>query len=502
MIEAYWTLVFTRTDLWARENQVEQSRYALDVIRGRRAAEFGLDNLADESQAEVAYYNFRANLLSSQANVLQREEALRNILGWPPTDGYRIVPVTPPLRELMTPDWNRMLMLAEENRPDIIELKLILEADQQNLLQARNQAQPRLDAIAAYRWNGFEGVQFDGSRLQSSPGRFTDWTLGVNFSVPLGLRQSRAAVRQQELIIARDRANLEQGIHQMINVLSLNYRNSDLFYSQYVLFRQTREAARKNLEAQFFRYDAGLNRIFLDVLTAITSWGNSVSAEAQALTQYNTQLATLERQTGTILEAHGIRFYEERFGFVGPLLTEAYYSTRLIPSENETRYPSGDQPAEETFDLEVPNFTRQRGERVIPQIPRINPDGNLDPNDPNTDVPPLQQLPPPIQLAPPNGQGRFDNRSIRGENVAAQSSEPGRQHDQTLDRSLSSRRRREPVSPRVRTVGLQAPQGEHVKEEPYRLNLRSDALLPTKTPATSVVPSIGFSRRSPMTIRR
>lgn len=435
VVEAYWALVFARTDLWARENQVEQSRYALDVIRGRRLAEFGPDNLADEAQAEVAYYNFRATLLSSQANVLQREEALRNILRLPPTDGYRLVPVTPPRRDLVVPDWNRMVMLAEENRPDIIELKLILDADRQQLLQARNQAQPRLDAVAAYRWNGLEGVRLDGSRFESTPGQFTDWTLGVNFSVPLGLRQSRAVVRQQELLIARDRANLEQGIHQMINLLSLSYRNNDLFYSQYELYRQTREAARKNLEAQFFRYDAGLNRIFLDVLQAITSWGNSVSAEAQALTQYNTQLATLERQTGTILEAHGIRFFEERDGFVGPLLTEAYYSTRLLPSDNDWRYPAGDQPSEENFDLQVPNFTRRRGERVDPGIPNLDPNENLNPNGQS----PL--LPRPLDLIPPNDQPPpIDDSSMRMEPIFSQTSYFDRQRDPTIDRASSSRR--------------------------------------------------------------
>ena len=47
---------------------------------------------------------------------------------------------------------------------------------------------PRLDAVALYRWNGLSGTLPNGERLASAAGQFPDWTLGVNFSVPLGLR--------------------------------------------------------------------------------------------------------------------------------------------------------------------------------------------------------------------------------------------------------------------------------------------------------------------------
>ncbi|MEZ6078085.1 MAG: hypothetical protein R3C56_21160 [Pirellulaceae bacterium] len=60
-----------------------------------------------------------------------------------------------------------------------------------------------------------------------------------------------------------------------------------------------------NLEVQLAQYNHGLVQ-FIVVLQAIVDWGNSVSSEAQALSQYNTELARLEFQTGTILQSHGI----------------------------------------------------------------------------------------------------------------------------------------------------------------------------------------------------
>src|SRR5262249_56847213 len=95
----------------------------------------------------------------------------------------------------------------------ISELKIVTEADQVRLVQAKSQALPKLDATALYRWNGLSGEMPNEEHISTHAGQFTDWSVGINFSVPLGLRQGRALVRQQELIIARDQANVEQQGH-------------------------------------------------------------------------------------------------------------------------------------------------------------------------------------------------------------------------------------------------------------------------------------------------
>jgi hypothetical protein len=265
----------------------------------------------------------------------------------------------------------------------LIELKLILEADQQLLLQANNQALPRVDAVARYRWNGLEGQIPGGGYVSSLPGQHTDWTLGVTFSVPLGLRSARAQLRQRQLLISRDRANLQQGLHSAVHTIALSVRNLDQFYEQYRAFGETRAAAQINLEQQLARYRAGIIQ-FINVLQAIVDWGNAVSSEAQSLAQYNTELATLERDTGTILETHGIRFFEERFGSIGPfgrLADDRCYPQALPPTENEPIYPATDKPSETFFRLEDP-LQRLR------DLQKLGPD----------QWPPLPAGPPPIDL--------------------------------------------------------------------------------------------------------
>ncbi len=316
-IEAYWQLSFSQVDVWAREQQVAQGHEALGRAEARLNTGFGND--AEVAQARVSYETFRANLIAAEANRLQREAALLNIMGLPPPDDRRIVPVTPPSIRRLDTDWQQILSLAEEYRPDLIELKLVLEADEQELVIARNNALPRLDGVALYRWNGLEGRTPAGDRL-SDQGQFADWELGVNFSVPLGLRRERAQLRQNELVLTRDRANLDQALHAAAHQLAASYRDKDQYYEQYAAFARVRHAAHTNVDQQLASFRLGRrDALLLNVLQAITDWGNAVSNENQALVLYNTQLATLERQTGTILESHGVRFFEERYRSVGPL---------------------------------------------------------------------------------------------------------------------------------------------------------------------------------------
>jgi len=224
------------------------------------------------------------------------------------------------------------------------------------LLQAENQMLPQLNAVAMYQWNGLTGTMPNGETLSTGAGKFTNWTLGVNFSVPLGLRQGRAQVRQEKLLIERDRANLDQGLHNAIHELSSSVRDLDNAYAQYEAFKETRKAAEINVKVQDAQFRLGRS-IYLNYLQALTDWGNAVSSEAAALLSFNVALATLERRTGTILETHGLVFQEERFRAAGPLLLRSHdreYPSALVPVGAPQLYPTSGGPAENFFDLREP----------------------------------------------------------------------------------------------------------------------------------------------------
>ena len=353
VISAYWTLVQARTELWAREIQVEQLEFSFRSLEAR--ADVGLRDRPDAAQAQASWASAKATLVRARASVLQREAALRNIIGLPPEDGQRLVPSTPPTRDRVEFRWKEIVETAQASRPDLIELNLVLAADQQRLVERANFAKPALDAQALHRWNGLSGrIRPTNATVESSFDDHTDWTVGINFSVPLTLRESRARVRNQELLIAKDRANLRQALHQIEHDLANVLRSIEQNLQQYEAFREARQASAFNVRAQRANIQAQRDTLLSELL-AITDWANAVAAEAQALTAYNTDLADLERQSGTILETHGIRFVEERYGSIGPhgwCLDESQnYPLDLKPTQNNPRYQSPAQASEEAFEL-------------------------------------------------------------------------------------------------------------------------------------------------------
>lgn len=356
--EGYWNLVQARVNVWARQIQVQQSREAFERESARLKTGFG--DAGTVSQARVTYNQFIANRIAAEADVLAREGALRNLLNLPPNDNRQIIPTSAPATQRLPHDWDAVVRLAEQRRPDIVELKIIMEADQVRLLQSQNLALPQLNALALYRWNGISGTMPNGDHLSSGTGQYADWSLGINFSVPLGLRQGRAQVRQQELLIARDRANLEQGLHAAIHELARTIRELDSAYEQYMAYKETRTAAEINLRVQNEKFRTG-QTIYLNVLQALNDWGNAVSSEAQQLLTYNIALAALERRTGTILETHGLVFAEERFQSAGPLLfKDRSYPYSQPPAGSPQLYPGTKSPSENSFDLQNPALREKK----------------------------------------------------------------------------------------------------------------------------------------------
>jgi outer membrane protein TolC len=355
-IEAYWNLVLARLELWAAEIQYEQADEAFKREDARLQA--GLGAATEVSQAKVTLNQFRASRIAARATVLTREGALRNILGMPVTDGKTIVPVSTPASIRYKPQWDELIKFAEQRRPDLIELKLVLEADAQRKIQAENSTLPQLDATAAYRWNGLSGqLPPFGERLSTDHGQFTDWNVGMTFSVPLGLREGRARVREQDLIILRDKANLEQGLHAASGDLAITVRGLDSMFEQYLAYRETRAAALTNLLVQIEQQKVGRG-IYLSVLQALNDWGSAITSEARTLIDYNVLLAILEQQTGTILETHGLVFVEERFQAMGPWAEHdrtREYPRNLKPIGEPTQYPASGAPGENAFDLTKPN---------------------------------------------------------------------------------------------------------------------------------------------------
>jgi outer membrane protein TolC len=424
VVEGYWSIVAARVSVWATKQQIEQLEVALDFFEAQHRV--GRADLGDTAQARVSLANFRANLISVEADLLNREALFRNLLGLPPVDQYCLYPTTPPLDERQSFDWQQLIAVAEQRRPDIIDLKLQIDSDEQNLLVANNNALPTVDAVANRRMDSLSGRNtITGANVSRFGANFLQ--LGLQVDLPLGLRADRARLRQAELSLARDRAILRQQLHAVTHVVAQNIRSLDQFYDQYEAFKKVREAARLNLDRRFDFFRTGgipTERVtYVEVLLAVTDWGNAVSSEANSLALYNIELATLQRQIGTIIEDHGVRFYEELYGSKGPKLDRPCYPESIRASDNQPQYEVGDEPSEDFFDLESrvtesgggdeedEDARARRLRDTLPPPRRVEPLEPREPAPPSQvpDRPPILE-PAPVQPAEPPPQPPEEGR--------------------------------------------------------------------------------------------
>ena len=156
--QQYWNLSHAHVQLWAAERAVS---LAQEVLK-REQAELldGKGTVADVAEAAQRLEQFNLDLVTRSSDVITTERLLRNLLGLPPADNRRIVPVTPPTEARLEPDWASSLAEMLESQPDIVQQKDIVRLAEYQLLLARNQPLPQLSLTSLDQFNGL-GQQLD-----------------------------------------------------------------------------------------------------------------------------------------------------------------------------------------------------------------------------------------------------------------------------------------------------------------------------------------------------
>ena len=133
--QQYWSLAQQHVQLWSSEKAVELAR----EIVNREQAELvvGKGTVADVAEAQQRLEQFNLDLVTKTSDVITTERQLRNILGLPPADNRRIIPVTPPAESRLEPDWDSSLAQMVTFQPDIVQQQLRVRIAELQLLVAQ-----------------------------------------------------------------------------------------------------------------------------------------------------------------------------------------------------------------------------------------------------------------------------------------------------------------------------------------------------------------------------
>lgn len=316
---AYWKLYQAYGRLYAFEEVLRIAHSAWMTAKAN--LDVGRSPPEKYYPVRAQYEEFRGERTAALGEVLDRERKLRVILGLPPEDGCRIVPITPPTLAPFMPDWDCALRDAVNLRPELVIARENVRSQQYNMALAKNLLKPDLRFFANYAPVGIgtslygNGTFLDGSKtprnnnalasLASS--HFADWTMGLNMNVPIGFRFEHAATRaarlglMQSLVLLRDqeeRAKLS---------LTNQYQKLAEWHLQIETRRAERQAYREWVRTQLEKVNAGqLSPGDLTVLDAQRRYASALIKEYEAIAEYNNSLVRFEWTKGTILRFNNI----------------------------------------------------------------------------------------------------------------------------------------------------------------------------------------------------
>lgn len=337
---AYWDLYFAYRDLDAK---VRARDAALETWRRIEALNLAgrVGGTAErEAQAREQFFRFEADAQDSLAGrpldgtrtnngslpgtfrglpgVLVNERRLRLILNVPPDSDRLILPIDEPPSASVRFDWAMATSEALYRRGELRRQRLVVSRQELELTAARNFMLPQLDVFGRYRMRGFGGRLLDPSggndRFHNAyqdltSGDFNEFEAGLEYSLPIGFRQARAAVRNSELRLNRERAVLRAQEEEVLYGLSLAVAEVDRAH----LLMQTNYNRYLAANQQVTAVEAAYEEDRVELIAVLDAQRRLADAESQnyrSRTEYAIALKNVHFEKGTLLDYLGILYAE------------------------------------------------------------------------------------------------------------------------------------------------------------------------------------------------
>lgn len=276
------------------------------------ASEVESQNEARVSAGVLASYQLqdsRLGVLQARKNLLDAERAerdaadqLRTTLHLPA--GTEIATTPPPP---VPPDVSEAeaLRTAMARRPDIVKARVAVRTAEFNEKVSRNLALPSLALQGSGGITGIDESYGDAFGDMGSA-KYPNWSVGLNFSVPIGNNSARADVAATRLIASQARTRLAAAEEAATLEVLTALRALASAKEQIAVTEQGVTAAETLMDSYLKRQQLGLatTKDVLDISASLTlARQNSTAARAD----YQSAFTNLWKATGELLDQQGIR---------------------------------------------------------------------------------------------------------------------------------------------------------------------------------------------------
>ncbi len=320
--DAYWELFFTYQDLEARKIGRDSALETWRKVKALQRVGGQGGEANQEAQTRSQYFLFRSQVETALTNLYRVENNLRYMMGLTHTDGRLIRPSDHPTTAHVHFDWNTIHCESLARRTEIRKQKWQVKRRELELIATKNNLMPRLDLGGRYRFlgagedlirsdpTGVTPFGFGSNAFESlTTGNYQEWEVNLQFSMPVGFRRGMSGVRHHQLLLARERAILQDLELEVSHQLGNSIRDVDLNFALTQSNFNRRVAAVDEVEAVEAVYVSG--RVTLDlVLDAQRRRAEAESAYYRSLVDYNRSIMRVHYRKGSLLEYNGVYLAE------------------------------------------------------------------------------------------------------------------------------------------------------------------------------------------------
>jgi outer membrane protein TolC len=330
---AYWDLYFAYrnldTQVFGRSSALQT--WQLTTTKSAVSARGGEKD--QEAQVRAQFFAFEAsvqNALAGNNGLYATEQRLRYLLGMPAGDGRLIKPTSKPLQAQVVYDWNSSMGDALTQRVEVRRQKWSIKRRELELIAARQNRRPRLDALTQYRWRGLgdhligdenPNFEFESLYQNITGGQYQEWQAGLELSYPVGFRQASVAVRNAQWNLVREQALLKEQELKISHDLSNTARELTRTFEIVKTNVNRLIANEQKVEALSALFKVGKSDIFI-LLQAQQDLASSQADFYRSLIDYNLAIRNFHREKGSLLAYNQVSMSES--GWPNGAYNDAY----------------------------------------------------------------------------------------------------------------------------------------------------------------------------------
>lgn len=305
---AYWTVSRLQEQLGLNESSLAVAEALLNEARERER--LGVATRIDVLQAEASRAQRMEVIIETRRALGEAVDQLFLYMGSVPAGDLAELEGFPRVQALSLPgsalpDFNEILRLALEADPSLARQEAVIAQREFDQAALRNRARPSLDLVLTGAFSGVDDSDADAAYESALDRDGHAWAVGLEFSMPWGMRDEKAAVS----ISAK---RLEQELLRLRELKQALYRQVRAAWRDLMALEQSLEAAALTVslqEATFAqeseKYAEGLSS-FRDVLEVQRDLDQARIRLLQTKVNRLSSEIEVARLTGQLLKRNGL----------------------------------------------------------------------------------------------------------------------------------------------------------------------------------------------------